>query len=142
MTLSRYQRFFKSDDEHPWPTLRREVFCVDNKCVNEIAEIGKLLKCYPDANSVMLIQSPAGIVEKRDLDLGGELNMLGTIANKKTKPRSSTSEFEGLIGAARAVVRAHALRDDDKASDEDVSDAIAELEGYLPRQRKGTPGRP
>jgi hypothetical protein len=68
--------------------------------------------------------------------------MLEKIANKKTKSPSSTSGFEGLIGAARAVVRAHALRDNGKASDEDVSDAIAELEGCLPRQRTGTPGRP
>ena len=67
--------------------------------------------------------------------------MLGKSANHKTKSRPSTSEFEGLVKAARAVVRTHALRDDDKASDEDVSDAIAELEGCLPRQRKGTPGR-
>jgi hypothetical protein len=67
--------------------------------------------------------------------------MPGKIANQKANPHSSTSQFEGLIGAARDVVKAHALRDDDRASDEDVSDAIAVLQRCLPRRRKGTPGR-
>ncbi len=67
--------------------------------------------------------------------------MPGNSANQKTKSRSSTSEFEGLIKAARAVVRAHHLRDRDEADDCDVSDAIAELEDSLPRQRKRTPGK-
>jgi len=64
------------------------------------------------------------------------------IADQKTKSRPSTFEREGLIGAARAVVRAHALRDEDRASDEDVSDAIADLESCLPRWQKQTPGKP
>jgi hypothetical protein len=67
--------------------------------------------------------------------------MLGKIVNQKTKSHSSSSGLEGLIEAARVVVRAHALRDDDKASDDDVSDAIADLERCLPRQRNRTPGR-
>jgi hypothetical protein len=58
------------------------------------------------------------------------------IADQNAKSPSSTSEREGLIGAARAVVRAHALRDDGRASDEDVSDAIADLESCLPRRQK------
>ncbi|MBZ5664809.1 MAG: hypothetical protein LAO30_09425 [Acidobacteriia bacterium] len=67
--------------------------------------------------------------------------MLGKSANQKNKSGSSTAEFEGLIKAARAVVRAHHLRDRDEGDDCDVSDAIAELEGSLPRQRKRTPGK-
>jgi hypothetical protein len=67
--------------------------------------------------------------------------MLGKIVDQKAKSRLSTSELEGLIEAARDVVRAHALRDDDKASDDDISDAIADLERCLPRQRKGRPNR-
>lgn len=47
-----------------------------------------------------------------------------------------TSELENLTEAARAVVTAHSLRDDDKASDEDVSDAIANLKRCLPRHRR------
>ena len=66
--------------------------------------------------------------------------MLGKNANQKNKSGSSTSEFEGLIRAARAVVRAHHRRDRDEADDGDVSDAIAELEDSLLRQRKPTPG--
>jgi hypothetical protein len=62
--------------------------------------------------------------------------MLSKSANRETKLRSSTSEFEGLIEAARIVVRTHALRDEDKASDEDLSDAIAELEGCLPHSAR------
>jgi hypothetical protein len=85
--------------------------------------------------------SPADVFETRDLDLGGELDMPGKIADQETKSRSSTSEFEGLVTAARAVVRAHHLRDRDEADDGDVADAIAELEDSLPRQRKRTPGK-
>jgi len=66
-----------------------------------------------------------------------KLNTPEKIKNQKTRSRSSKSELEGLIEAARAVVRAHFLRDHDKASDEDVSDAIAVLEGCLPRHREG-----
>jgi hypothetical protein len=62
------------------------------------------------------------------------------IADQNARSRISTSECEGLIGAARAVVRAHALRDNDRASDEDVSDAIADLESCLPRRQKRKPG--
>lgn len=58
------------------------------------------------------------------------------IADQGARSRSSPSESEGLIGAARSVVRAHALRDDGRASDEDVSDAIADLESCLPRRQK------
>jgi len=68
--------------------------------------------------------------------------MLGEIVNQKTRSRESKSGFEGLVEAARAVVRASALRDEDKASDEAVSDAIAELEGCLPRSAKRNPGTP
>jgi hypothetical protein len=59
--------------------------------------------------------------------------MLEKSANKKDK---SMSEFEGLTKAARAVVRAHHLRDRDEADDSDVSDAIAELEDCIPRHHK------
>jgi hypothetical protein len=63
------------------------------------------------------------------------------IADQKTKSRPSAFEREGLLGAARAVVRVHALRDEDRASDEDVSDAIADLESCLPRRQKQTLGK-
>jgi hypothetical protein len=69
------------------------------------------------------------------LDFGGKLDMLEKSADKKDK---SMSEFEGLTKAARAVVRAHHLRDRDEADDSDVSDAIAELENSIPRRRKST----
>jgi hypothetical protein len=46
-----------------------------------------------------------------------------------------SSAVRELIEAAREVVRAHRRRDLDRASDEDVSDAIADLERCLPRQR-------
>jgi hypothetical protein len=64
------------------------------------------------------------------------------IADQKRKSPSSASDCEGLIEAARAVVRAHYLRDCDEADDGDVSDAIAELEDSLPRQQRGRPGKP
>lgn len=56
--------------------------------------------------------------------------------SKRRGTRSSTpkSEVQELIEAAREVVRAHRRRDLDRASDEDVSDAIADLERCLPRQ--------
>ena len=47
-----------------------------------------------------------------------------------------TSELESLAQAACAVVTAHSLRDDDRGSDEDLSDAIANLKRCLPRQRR------
>jgi hypothetical protein len=57
---------------------------------------------------------------------------------RKNRRGSSVSEFEGLIKAARAVVRAHQLRDRDEADDSDVSDCIAELEGSIPRRKRIT----
>ena len=56
--------------------------------------------------------------------------------SQKTGPRPPTPEFEALIRAARAVVRAHRLRDRGEADDGDVSDCIAELEDSIPRPRK------
>lgn len=50
-----------------------------------------------------------------------------------TRSRTPSSEMRELIEAAREVVRAHRKRDLDTASDEDVSDAIADLERCLPR---------
>ena len=67
--------------------------------------------------------------------------MLEKNANQKNKSRSSTAEFEGVIKAARAVVKAHHRRDRDEADDGDVADAIAELEDSLPQQRKRMPGK-
>ena len=83
----------------------------------------------------MPIRSPADMVEE---DHGGKLQTSRKIADQKAKSPSFASECEGLIEAARAVVRAHHLRDRDEADDGDVSDAIAELEDSLPRQRRGT----
>jgi hypothetical protein len=57
-------------------------------------------------------------------------------ANRSIGSSLSTSGLDGLIEAARAVVTAHILRDDDMGSDDDVSDAIANLGRLLPRQRK------
>jgi|KBSMisStaDraftv2_1062788.scaffolds.fasta_scaffold53820_2 hypothetical protein len=54
--------------------------------------------------------------------------------SRRTDLSRSTSALNLLIEAARAVVTAHTLRDDDMGSDEDVSDAIANLERLLPRQ--------
>lgn len=51
-----------------------------------------------------------------------------------TVSRMPNSAVRELIEAAREVVRAHRRRDLDRASDEDVSDAIADLERCLPRQ--------
>jgi hypothetical protein len=51
-----------------------------------------------------------------------------------TISRTPSSEVRELIEAAREVVRAHRRRDLDTASDEDVSDAIADLERSLLRQ--------
>ena len=64
--------------------------------------------------------------------------MLEQNGNRKTGANSSTSEFDDLIESACAVVRTHDLRDADEASDEDVSDAIADLEGCLALHHKGT----
>jgi hypothetical protein len=55
---------------------------------------------------------------------------------RKNRWRLPASELESLTKAARAVVTAHAMRDDDRASDEDVSDAIAKLKRCLPRHRR------
>jgi hypothetical protein len=51
-----------------------------------------------------------------------------------TESRIPSSAVRELIEAAREVVRAHKRRDLDRASDEDVSDAIADLERCLPPQ--------
>jgi hypothetical protein len=51
-----------------------------------------------------------------------------------TRSRTPNSQVRELIEAAREVVLAHRRRDLDTASDEDVSDAIADLERRLPRQ--------
>jgi hypothetical protein len=67
--------------------------------------------------------------------------MLRKAENQKSKSRSLTSDVEALVKAARAVVRAHHLRDRDEADDGDVGDAIAELEDRLPRRRKLMPGK-
>jgi len=64
--------------------------------------------------------------------------MLGKSARQTINSNQSTSGLNGLIDAARSVVTAHALRDDDKASDENVSDAIANLQRCLPKQRRET----
>jgi hypothetical protein len=64
--------------------------------------------------------------------------MIGKNSSKKDK---LASEFQGLIEAAGAVVRAHHLRDRDEADDGDVADAIAELEDAIPRKRKRTLGK-
>jgi hypothetical protein len=62
-------------------------------------------------------------------------------ASRRTELSRSTSALDVLIKAARAVVTAHTLRDDDMGSDDDVSDAIANLERVLPRQHgKRRPG--
>jgi hypothetical protein len=60
------------------------------------------------------------------------------VANKRTKSLSPVLEWEGLLEAARAVVKAHHLRDRDEADDSDVSDAISELEERLPRKTRTT----
>lgn len=53
------------------------------------------------------------------------------IVEHKGESGSLTPTFDDLVDAARGVVRAHALRDDAEASDDDVGDAIAGLERCL-----------
>ena len=57
------------------------------------------------------------------------------IANQRVKSRPPAFNYEGLLEAARAVIKAHHLRDRDEADDSDVSDAIAEMEESLPPPR-------
>lgn len=64
------------------------------------------------------------------------------IPSRKANLASSASERVDLIEAARAVVRAHHMRDRDQADDGDVSDAIAELEDSLPRRSRQTSANP
>ena len=45
MPLYRKQSFFEPDDEEAWTTLWCEVFGIDYEGIQEVAEIGKLLKC-------------------------------------------------------------------------------------------------
>jgi hypothetical protein len=59
----------------------------------------------------------------------------------KSRPRALTPDVEMLVKAARAVVRAHHLRDRDEADDGDVGDAIAELEDRLPQRRRLKEGK-
>ena len=63
-------------------------------------------------------------------------------ARKSTRPRPSTagSPDYGLMETCRAGVGAHALRDAGKGSDDDVSDAIAQLERCLMQQPKAARG--
>ena len=49
---------------------------------------------------------------------------------------SSSPIDRHLVIAARAVVRAHSLRDQGRRSDEDVSDAIADLKSCLDEIRQ------
>src|ERR1700692_2739120 len=71
------------------------------------------------------------VLDGLDLGIGGVTDMSEN-ANRRTKSSQSTSGLDGLIEAARAVVTAHSLRDDDVGSDDDVSDAIANLGRLLP----------
>jgi hypothetical protein len=50
--------------------------------------------------------------------------------------RSSSLMNRDLIVAARAVVTAHSLRDQGRRSDEDVSDAVADLRSCLDEIRR------
>jgi len=60
------------------------------------------------------------------------------VQEKRRHSPESPQWISSLLDASRAVVRAHHLRDRDIASDDDVSDAIARLEGSLPRICKAT----
>jgi hypothetical protein len=92
--------------------------------------VGPLVRqMSPDPLSVDIV------LDGLDLGIGGATDMSEN-ANRRTRSSLSTSGLDGLIEAARAVVTAHTLRDDDMGSDDDVSDAIANLGRLLPRQRR------